>query len=171
MKEIKTISGYKLKDPKFDKKASDFLWPIQKRGADGKRKRKDWPHRLFAVGSAVHKAMFEAGVLDLYFEPVYKEQLYYIQNTDAGFTGDIAIFCTKDNKGYTCDLNDSAKFTFEQAKQIHDENPARYLAWPIEYIDGSKGIQRVMGIQHMNHEDAEKALELESEKQKHWHHN
>lgn len=66
--------AYKLKDEKFSKVTSDLLTPLQKRGSDGKRKKADWPHKEFAVGSAVYDVMKEAGVLWLYYLPVYKEK-------------------------------------------------------------------------------------------------
>lgn len=75
---------------------------------------------------------------------------YYIQNTNAGYLGNAIIFWAKNSNGYTADLNNSHKFTEEEAKKICNGNPEKNKAWPVDYIDNNKGVQRVTDSQHLD---------------------
>ena len=78
---------------------------------------------------------------------------YYIQNTDAGYLGNAIIFWAQGRNGYTADLNKSHKFTEEEAKQICNGNPKKNKAWAVEYIDGNKGIQRIVDCQYLEYDN------------------
>ncbi len=75
---------------------------------------------------------------------------YYIQNTNVGYLGNAIIFWAKGRNGYTADLNNSHKFTEEEAKQICNGNPEKNKAWAVDYIDNNKGIQRVTDSQYLD---------------------
>ena len=75
---------------------------------------------------------------------------YYIQNTNAGYLGNAIIFWAKGRNGYTADLNNSHKFTEEDAEKICKGNPEKNKAWAVDYIDNNKGIQRVTDSQYLD---------------------
>ena len=75
---------------------------------------------------------------------------YYIQNTNAGYLGNSIIFWAKNNMGYTSDLNNCHKFTEQEAKEICNGNPDKNKAWPVDYIDSNQGVQRVIGMSHLD---------------------
>lgn len=79
--------------------------------------------------------------------------MYYIQNYDQGYLGNAIIFWAKDRKGYTANINNSHKFTEDEAKQICTNNPEKNKAWPVEYIDGNKGNQLVTDSQYLKQEN------------------
>lgn len=79
--------------------------------------------------------------------------MYYIQNYDQGYLGNSIIFWAKDRKGYTPDINNSHKFTEEEAKDICLNNPKKNKAWPVEYIDSNKGNQLVTDSQYLKQEN------------------
>lgn len=74
---------------------------------------------------------------------------YYIQNRDAGFMGNAIVFWRKGCCGYTADLDQSELFSEEDAKRICLGSPKKNLAWPKEYIDNNKGIQRIVDSQYI----------------------
>lgn len=75
---------------------------------------------------------------------------YYIQNTNAGYLGNAILFWAKEKRGYTADLNNSHKFTEEEAKAICEINPQKNKAWAVDYIDNNKGIQRIVDSQFLD---------------------
>jgi hypothetical protein len=75
---------------------------------------------------------------------------YYIQNTHTGYLGNAIMFWKINNNGYTADLNNSKQFTEEEAKNICQGNPEKNKAWPVDYIDNNKGIQRVIDSQYID---------------------
>ena len=83
------------------------------------------------------------------FQKEIKEPKYYIQNRDAGFLGNAIMFWRKGCCGYTADLNNSEIFSEEDAKRICLGSPKKNLAWPKEYIDNNKGIQRIVDSQYI----------------------
>lgn len=74
---------------------------------------------------------------------------YYIQNKNAGYLGNAILFWAKGRNGYTADLDNSEIFTEEEAKSICNGNPDKNKAWPVEYIDANKGIQRIVDSQYL----------------------
>ena len=76
---------------------------------------------------------------------------YYIQNTEAGYLGNAIIFWAKESREYTAELNKSEKFTEEEAKKICLGNPEKNKAWPVDYIDNCKAVQRVTDSQYLDH--------------------
>lgn len=80
---------------------------------------------------------------------------YYIQNTKAGYLGNAIIFWKINCEGYTADLDKSEKFTEEGAKEICFGNPEKNKAWPVEYIDNNKGIQRIVDSQYLDNDNIE----------------
>lgn len=74
---------------------------------------------------------------------------YYIQNTKAGFLGNAIMFWAIGKNGYTADLNNSEKFTEEEAREICLGNPEKNKAWPVDYIDGNDGVQRIVDCQYL----------------------
>jgi len=83
---------------------------------------------------------------------------YYIQNTDAGYLGNAIIFWALNSNGYTADLNKAEKFTEAEAKDICQGNPIKNKAWPVEYIDNNKGIQRIVDSQYLDRNSIKKFL-------------
>lgn len=75
---------------------------------------------------------------------------YYIQNKSAGFLGNAIIFWAKERRGYTSNLDNSHKFSEDEAKKICLENPEKNAAWPVDYIDNNKGVQRVVDSQYLS---------------------
>lgn len=75
---------------------------------------------------------------------------YYIQNTNAGYLGNAILFWKKGRNGYTADLNQSEQFNEEDAKFICNGNPSKNKAWPVDYIDNSKAIQRIADDQYLD---------------------
>ena len=75
---------------------------------------------------------------------------YYIQNTNAVYLGNAIIFWAKGRNGYTADLNNSHRFTEEEAKKICEGNPEKNKAWAVDYIDTNKGNQRVTDSQYLD---------------------
>lgn len=75
---------------------------------------------------------------------------YYIQNTNAGYLGNAPIFWAKERRGYTADLNNSEQFSEEEARKICIGNPEKNKAWPVDYIDRNKGIQRTVDSQFLD---------------------
>lgn len=78
---------------------------------------------------------------------------YYIQNKNAGYLGNAILFWAKGRNGYTADLDNSEIFTEEEAKDICNGNPDKNKAWPIDYIDTNKGIQRIVDSQYLKSEN------------------
>jgi hypothetical protein len=78
---------------------------------------------------------------------------YYIQNTNAGYLGNAIIFWAKGRNGYTADLNNSHKFTEEEAEDICKGDPEKNKAWAVDYIDNNKGIQRIVDSQYLKSEN------------------
>ena len=78
---------------------------------------------------------------------------YYIQNTEAGYLGNAIIFCAKERRGYTANLDNSHKFTEEEAKKICNGDPEKNKAWAVDYIDNNKGIQRIVDSQYLEYEN------------------
>ncbi len=74
---------------------------------------------------------------------------YYIQNTDAGYLGNAIMFWAKESRGYTANLDNCEKFTEEEAKKICLNNPEKNKAWPVDYIDKSEGVIRVVDHQYL----------------------
>lgn len=81
---------------------------------------------------------------------------YYIQNTKAGYLGNAILFWKKNRNGYTANLNDSLKFTEKEAKQICNMDPEKNKAWPVDYIDNNKGIQRIVDSQYLESSNIKK---------------
>jgi len=81
---------------------------------------------------------------------------YYIQNTEAGYLGNAIIFWAKGRSGYTADLNNSHKFTEEEAKKICNGDSEKNKAWAVDYIDNNKGIQRIVDCQHLEYDNIKK---------------
>ncbi|MEC5157087.1 hypothetical protein [Chryseobacterium sp. MP_3.2] len=77
------------------------------------------------------------------------EPKFYIQNRDAGFMGNAIVFWRKECKGYTVNLDNSEIFSEEEAAKICRGNPSKNKAWPVEYIDNNKGIQRIVDSQYI----------------------
>jgi hypothetical protein len=77
------------------------------------------------------------------------EKLFYIQNTNAGYMGNAIVFWAKGRNGYTCNLDNSQKFTEEEACKICKDNPVKNKAWPVDYIDSNEGIQRIVDSQYL----------------------
>lgn len=77
-------------------------------------------------------------------------ELYYIQNTSAGYLGNSPMWWGVNRRGYTANLNAAHKFTKEEAQQICLGNPEKNKAWPVDYIDGNEGIQRIVDSQYMD---------------------
>lgn len=77
------------------------------------------------------------------------EPKYYIQNCDALFLGNAIMFWRKGRCGYTADLDNSEIFTEDDAAKICRGNPSKNKAWPVEYIDKNKGIQRIVDSQYI----------------------
>lgn len=97
-----------------------------------------------------YKMMCEA--IEKSSEVPTKEQKeeYYIQNTNQGYLGNAIVFWAKNSRGYTADLNNSHKFTYEEAKKICTNNPEKNKAWPVSYIDGNSGNQTVTDCQYLD---------------------
>jgi hypothetical protein len=74
---------------------------------------------------------------------------YYIQNTAAGYLGNAIIFWALNSRGYTANLDNAQQFTEEEARVICKGNPQKNIAWPVDYIDNNKGIQRIMDSQYL----------------------
>lgn len=74
---------------------------------------------------------------------------YYIQNTDAGYLGNAIMFWRKGCCGYTANLDDAEVFNEEDAKSICLGDQRKNKAWPVEYIDNNKGIQRIVNSQYI----------------------
>lgn len=81
--------------------------------------------------------------------PEKEPELFYIQNRDAGFLGNAIMFHRKGSCGYTADLDNSEIFTEEEASKICKGDPSKHKAWPVEYIDNNKGIQRIVDSQYI----------------------
>lgn len=74
---------------------------------------------------------------------------YYIQNIAAGYLGNAIIFWSKERKGYTANLDNAEQFEEKESKKICLNNPEKNKAWPVEYIDSNKGIQRIVDSQYL----------------------
>ena len=85
-----------------------------------------------------------------------KAKLYYIQNQNASYLGNAPIFWGLNRRSYTADLNKAHKFTEEEAKEVCLGNPEKNKAWPVDYIDNSEGIQKIIDSQYMESENAMK---------------
>jgi hypothetical protein len=91
-------------------------------------------------------------------KPLYKESettpatedLYYIQNRDAGYIGNSIVFWNKDSNSYTSKLENSKKFYYEEAKSICKNSVSKYVAWPCDYIDNNIGTSRVTDSQYLD---------------------
>jgi len=84
-------------------------------------------------------------------------ELYYIQNTHAGFLGNAIIFWAMNSRGYTCDLKSSHKFTADEAKKICLGNPEKNKAWPVEYLDNLIESQKlIIDCQYLEHDEVKK---------------
>ena len=81
---------------------------------------------------------------------------YYIQNKMKGYLGNAPIFWAKNSMGYTADLNKAEKYSEEDAKRICTGNPEKNKAWPVDYIDNSEAIQRVVNIDYLDTNKIEK---------------
>ena len=81
---------------------------------------------------------------------------FYIQNRHAGFHGNSLVFWAKGSSGYTSDLNKCEQFTEDEARKICANNPDKNVAWPVDYIDNNKGIQRVVDGQYVYNNVAKK---------------
>lgn len=102
-----------------------------------------------AVSKLVCPTCGEESFYGLLEEPVKKPSLFYIQNRDAGFMGNAIVFWRKGRCGYTADLDNSELFSEAEAKKICLGSPKKNLAWPQEYIDNNKGIQRIVDSQYI----------------------
>lgn len=78
---------------------------------------------------------------------------YYIQNTNAGFLGNALLFWKKGRAGYTADLNMAEQFSEDDARKICQGDPEKNKAWPVDYIDNSKAIQRIADDQYLEPEN------------------
>lgn len=76
---------------------------------------------------------------------------YYIQNTEAGYLGNAIIFWAKDSRGYTANLCQAETFSEEEAKKICLGNPEKNIAWPVDYIDNSSGLQKIVDSQYLDY--------------------
>lgn len=81
---------------------------------------------------------------------------YYIQNKNAGYLGNAILFWQKGRCGYTPNLDNSEIFTEEEAQEICNGNPDKNKAWPVDYIDGNKGIMRIVDAQYLDLEEIKK---------------
>lgn len=77
-------------------------------------------------------------------------KLFYIQNTKAGFLGNAILFYKIGNCGYTADLDQAAKYTEDEAKTMILQDSYKNKAWPVDYIDDCKGIQRIVDSQYLD---------------------
>jgi len=76
---------------------------------------------------------------------------YYIQNTERGYLGNAMIFWALNSRGYTANLDKCQQYTEEEAKKICLGNPEKNKAWPVDYIDNSLGIQRIVDSQYLEY--------------------
>lgn len=81
---------------------------------------------------------------------------YYIQNKDRGYLGNAIFFWKKGCNGYTVDLNQSEIFTEEEAAEICKGDPSKNKAWPVEYINSNKGIQKIIDSQYIDEKNIKK---------------
>lgn len=77
------------------------------------------------------------------------EPKYYIQNWKAGYLGNAIVFWKKGCNGYTEDLDNAEIFSEEDARRICLGDPIKNKAWPVRYIDTSKGIKRIIDSQYI----------------------
>ena len=74
---------------------------------------------------------------------------YYIQNTKQGFLGNAIVFWALGRCGYTAKLEQAEKFSYEEAKEICNDNPDKNKAWPVDYIDNNEGTARLTDMQFL----------------------
>lgn len=79
---------------------------------------------------------------------------YYIQNVSAGYLGNALIFWAQNSNGYTADLNKAHQYTWDEAYEICTGNLEKNRAWPVDYIDNNKGMQRIVDVQYLRTSDA-----------------
>lgn len=59
------------------------------------------------------------------------EKMFYVRNE--GYLGNALIWWKKGRNGYTCDINDAHKFTYEEAQGVCSRH--QDTAYECEYID------------------------------------
>jgi hypothetical protein len=72
-----------------------------------------------------------AAALELYYKA---DAMYYIQN--AGVVGNCARWWRPNSCGYTCNLDEAGKYTYDEAARLVRNRPDQDSMWPVEYIDG-----------------------------------
>ncbi|TFG63462.1 MAG: hypothetical protein E4H32_04360 [Nitrospirales bacterium] len=79
------------------------------------------------------------------------EQLFYIQDSRS-YVGNEVVWWRPDGAGYTTDILDAGKYTFEQAKKICERDSDR--AWPCEFVDSNTKVIVIVDMQKL-HKDFE----------------
>ncbi len=87
---------------------------------------------------------------ELHVNKPSSDNLFYIQNTAAGYIGNAIVFWGKNNVGYYADLKNCQRYTEEEARKICLNNPDKNKAWPCSYIDNPKNVQIVTNSQFLD---------------------
>lgn len=75
------------------------------------------------------------------------KELYYIQN---GYVGNAVYWWALDSKGYTTDVNEAQKYTYDEMKSIVN-NRRQDIGWPVSYIDeNAKAHKTIIDAQYIS---------------------
>lgn len=85
---------------------------------------------------------------------LFKKDMFYIQNVDAGYVGNAIMFWKKGNAGYTANIDDSQMFTEAEARTICINNTAKNKAWSVDYINHNT--HRIVDHQYVSPEQTHK---------------
>lgn len=81
-----------------------------------------------------------------------EDKKYYIQNKEAGFLGNSIIFWALNSSGYTANIENAHKYSYEEAKKICNGNPEKNKAWLVDDIDYNIGTHLTTDCQYLNND-------------------
>lgn len=75
-------------------------------------------------------------------------ELFYIKTE--GYFGNCVLWWAKNSQGYTTNLNQAAKYTWEEAEAICKNRPSQDVAYLCQDIDLSEGIKTTFDAQFLS---------------------